>query len=177
MVAKILSPRQKKAAKEEEAARLLAEQKAKQAKEARRARRAERKRREQREAGEEEAPPVDSKALAVNTGPYKPPARMTEARHKLAEAFELMGGVGALVEWGKGNPTEFYRLWARLIPKEANVALTAMPLEDLLSKLASQGREGRSVAEAADAIGMEALREAQHIVDAEYLEVTPETLQ
>lgn len=33
-------------------------------------------------------------------------------------AFEELGGVPALVQWGRENPTDFYKLLARLIPVE-----------------------------------------------------------
>lgn len=36
----------------------------------------------------------------------------------LEEAFEKMGGIKALVEWGNDNPTEFYKLWSKLIPAD-----------------------------------------------------------
>lgn len=34
------------------------------------------------------------------------------------EAFERRGGVKALVDWAKSEPTEFYKLAAKLIPTE-----------------------------------------------------------
>lgn len=44
------------------------------------------------------------------------------------EAFDKLGGVPALVAWGKDNPTDFYKLVSRLIPVEvqstADVRLT-----------------------------------------------------
>ncbi len=40
----------------------------------------------------------------------------------LLEAFDLMGGIPALSEWGKDNPTEFYALWGKLIPQEVKNA-------------------------------------------------------
>jgi hypothetical protein len=36
----------------------------------------------------------------------------------LTEAFDGLGGVPALVQWGKTNPTPFYLCWSRLAPKE-----------------------------------------------------------
>lgn len=36
----------------------------------------------------------------------------------LAEAFENLGGVPSLVKWGQENQTEFYKLWAKLLPTE-----------------------------------------------------------
>jgi hypothetical protein len=38
------------------------------------------------------------------------------AKEAFQKAFELTGGPGALAKWGREKPTEFYRLFARLIP-------------------------------------------------------------
>lgn len=40
----------------------------------------------------------------------------------LEESFTKMGGIAALVRWGKENPTEFYKLWAKILPVEAREA-------------------------------------------------------
>ena len=40
----------------------------------------------------------------------------TEAKTALALAFEGLGGVDALIEWAKDNQTEFYKLYAKLLP-------------------------------------------------------------
>jgi hypothetical protein len=39
-------------------------------------------------------------------------------KQAMTEAFERLGGVPSLVKWGRDNPTEFYRCWARLAPQE-----------------------------------------------------------
>ena len=39
----------------------------------------------------------------------------------LIETFENVGGVETLSEWARDNRTEFYRLWAKLLPQEANI--------------------------------------------------------
>ena len=50
------------------------------------------------------------------------PNRMTkEVKEALWEAFDNLGGVESLVEWGRENPTPFYALWGKLAPLEANV--------------------------------------------------------
>ena len=90
------------------------------------------------------------------------PKRIAAARENLSLAFDLMGGVPALVVWGRQNPTEFYRLWARLIPKESVEVSAQLPLEALLAKLA--GRESSSVQEAAWQVGTELLEHARHRV-------------
>ncbi|MDA1082119.1 MAG: hypothetical protein O2973_10660 [Gemmatimonadetes bacterium] len=49
------------------------------------------------------------------------PNRVTASiKSALTEAFDGLGGVPALVEWGKGNPTAFYSCWSRLAPKDAS---------------------------------------------------------
>jgi hypothetical protein len=37
-------------------------------------------------------------------------------KNALIEAFDLMGGVPALVKWARMNQTDFYKLWTRLLP-------------------------------------------------------------
>jgi hypothetical protein len=47
--------------------------------------------------------------------PNKSTAAVKDA---LTQAFDHLGGVTALVEWGKKNATEFYKLWSKLLPQE-----------------------------------------------------------
>jgi hypothetical protein len=44
------------------------------------------------------------------------------AKEAFGLAFEKLGGVKALTEWAEDNRTEFYRLYARLIPTEQHIA-------------------------------------------------------
>ena len=39
-----------------------------------------------------------------------------EVKEALIKAFNDLGGVASLVEWGSENQTEFYKLWSKLIP-------------------------------------------------------------
>lgn len=110
---------------------------------------------------------VSQQQTAGRKGAATAPKVTTKARDDLAMAFDLMGGVPALVIWGRANPTEFYRIWARLIPREAAEATSSLPLESLLEKLAT--REEMSVAEAAISIGHETLAKAQHDAELEDL--------
>lgn len=115
----------------------------------------------------------DSKLLAeqgdtarIGTGLGKQTsANGIKASNKLTEAFELMGGVPALVRWGRLNATEFYRIWARLIPKEAVEPTGTMPLEELLAQLATKSE--KSVAVAAYELGNEVLVAARHEISIE----------
>jgi hypothetical protein len=47
------------------------------------------------------------------------PNRYTASvKEAFAQAFEDMGGADALVNWGRENPTDFYKLASKLIPLE-----------------------------------------------------------
>lgn len=46
----------------------------------------------------------------------------TSMRECFRAAFDELGGVPALVAWGRENQTEFYKLTARLIPVEVTGA-------------------------------------------------------
>ena len=39
-------------------------------------------------------------------------------KEALQEAFDRLGGVSALTTWAKNEPTEFYKLWAKMLPTE-----------------------------------------------------------
>lgn len=41
-----------------------------------------------------------------------------EVVNAFRDAFDLIGGVTRLAVWADKNPTEFYRLYAKLLPKE-----------------------------------------------------------
>jgi len=46
------------------------------------------------------------------------------AKMILEEAFRDMGGKAAFVRWGRDNPTEFYKIWAKLLPANIKAELT-----------------------------------------------------
>ena len=63
------------------------------------------------------------------------PNKLTESARKAFElAFQKMDGAQGLLEWAKDHQTDFYKLYARLIPvnMEHSGSLT---IEDLLEKL------------------------------------------
>lgn len=71
------------------------------------------------------------------------PNKSTAAvKSALVDAFEQLGGVGALVEWGKDNRGEFYKLWAKLLPTEIKnadgEALRLQLVEEIVSADGSQ---------------------------------------
>lgn len=109
-----------------------------------------------------------SKAEQAAIAGSQPPKTVTMAREHLSEAFEFIGGVAALVVWGRENLTEFYRLWARMIPKDAPSEDQAMPLESLLAKLAEQSDV--PVMQAAMQIGAQELEKGRAGAEAEEAE-------
>ena len=46
--------------------------------------------------------------------------RSAGLREVLAEAYEAMGGIAALTQWGRDNPEKFYALWAKLQPADSD---------------------------------------------------------
>lgn len=56
----------------------------------------------------------------------RPPSndpRALSIPESLKQAFHALGGVEALVAWGRSRPTDFYRLTGKLIPQEIKAAL------------------------------------------------------
>ena len=51
----------------------------------------------------------------------KPNRTTSAAKEAFSLAFEGLGGVGAFTTWARRNPTDFYKLYARLIPVESHV--------------------------------------------------------
>jgi len=43
-----------------------------------------------------------------------------QVKEALIEAFERLGGIDSLVEWGKDNREEFYKLWVKVLPAQLN---------------------------------------------------------
>jgi hypothetical protein len=44
-------------------------------------------------------------------------------KEALTVAFAERGGVPALVQWANEQPTEFYKLWGRMMPTEVEAAV------------------------------------------------------
>lgn len=71
-----------------------------------------------------EAPPLDDedddtlRRIASRPRPQAVPRAVSRKRVERAflNAFELIGGVPRLALWADQNPTEFYKLYARLLP-------------------------------------------------------------
>ena len=48
-------------------------------------------------------------------------------RQAWVEAFDQLGGVGALVDWARTNPDDFYKCVTKLIPQDITTGGNAMP--------------------------------------------------
>lgn len=56
-------------------------------------------------------------------------------RDNVIEVFDRIGGVNSMALWAQENQTDFYRLYARLIPTEIHADVGAVSLIELLSSL------------------------------------------
>lgn len=66
------------------------------------------------------------------------------ARDAFAMAFDKLGGTEALAEWALDNQSDFYKLYARLIPVDATVrneVNAGDELAEFLRKISSCGRK------------------------------------
>ena len=61
------------------------------------------------------------------------------AKENLDKAFEELGGWEAFAKWGKQNPTEFYTIWSKILPKE--IALPPMDDQDSVTTIIIEGVE------------------------------------
>ena len=70
----------------------------------------------------------------------------TYLKSAFIKAFEELGGVDNLVEWARCNQTEFYRMLARLIPKEihadVNAGFTLVECNQEIDEREAQAKEG-----------------------------------
>lgn len=59
-----------------------------------------------------------------NAGKGRPPGSQNKStvsvKAAFEQAFDEMGGAAALVQWGREQPTEFYKLYAKLLPVQVN---------------------------------------------------------
>ena len=87
----------------------------------------------------------DADALAAPAAKRRPPNagrgrkkgvpnKMTRSiKEAMQLAFDGMGGVPALIRWGRKNPSAFYPIWSRLAPQEHDVTSNGKTLEALVA--------------------------------------------
>jgi hypothetical protein len=75
-------------------------------------------------------------------------ARSRNVREQFQYAFELIGGIPRLAHWAHANPTDFFKLYARMIPTQVSgegggpikVELSWLNARDTSGKNASPGQ-------------------------------------
>jgi hypothetical protein len=61
---------------------------------------------------------------ATKRGGRKPGSKNKVSRtvkENVIACFDAIGGISAMTEWAKANPTEFFRLYGRLLPIETQI--------------------------------------------------------
>lgn len=110
---------------------------------ARRAKSHERRRlrREAKEAKKQAAKEAEENPIVDDGEPAKVKS-FDELKKDFSKAFELLGGVQGLVNWGQRDPKAFYQIWARVcVPqrRERSDGGSGQSFEDLLADLDSEG--------------------------------------
>jgi hypothetical protein len=85
----------------------------------------------------------------------------TDVVNAFTAAFEMMGGVSRLALWAHENPTDFYKLYAKLLPSTNMTIVSQLP--DDMHRLSTAELE--AIARGFDSNGAEP-------VDAEFTHVT-----
>lgn len=70
-----------------------------------------------------------------------PNKKTSEVKAALAVAFDSLGGVTALTEWAREEPTEFYKLWAKMLPAELNANVKLETVGKIVLTMPKDGRE------------------------------------
>lgn len=98
-----------------------------------------RRKRRTPQAAQDQAPSQNGASLNGELMPASPKRLTPQDRNELvsqkmteqhpiygafAYAFEELGGVDALTDWAEQNPTDFYRIFSRMVPKESGGATT-----------------------------------------------------
>jgi len=64
-------------------------------------------------------------AIGVKTGGRQKGVKNkipAQAKENIASVFSAIGGKAAMSKWARENPTEYYKIYARLIPVEQHVS-------------------------------------------------------
>jgi len=54
-----------------------------------------------------------------------------QAKENIVAVFTRLGGTAAMAEWARNNQTDFYRLYARLIPTDSTTEINVREDKDL----------------------------------------------
>ena len=68
---------------------------------------------------------VEGSSGNPNGRPLGSKNKFTTLKNAFIGTFEELGGVDNLVEWARANQTEFYRMVARLMPKEVEAKISS----------------------------------------------------
>jgi hypothetical protein len=64
---------------------------------------------------------------SISNGPGRPKGSRNkigvQAKENIIEVFSRLGGIKAMTNWARRNKTEFYKLYARLIPVTVHAAV------------------------------------------------------
>lgn len=69
-----------------------------------------------------------------------PNVKSVEIKAAITSAFDQLGGVKNLVLWAQRNPTEFYKLWGKLLPKEITTP-EGQPIKVQITEVVVRSRE------------------------------------
>lgn len=93
-------------------------------------------------------------------GPGRPKGLANKAtravKEALWEAYEGIGGGKKLKEWAEANPTEFFKLWGRMLPTEVSGPDGGPIKAELTDQLASMPKDKRDGIRAAIAAALNA---------------------
>lgn len=51
------------------------------------------------------------------------------AKENLIAVFTRLGGTAQMAKWAKDNQTDFYRLYAKLVPQQVDLEITERPVD------------------------------------------------
>ena len=76
-----------------------------------------------REPWEETLSDLADRPGATVKVPRSPDLKRSQVVNAFQDAFQLIGGTPRLAIWGHENPTEFYRLWSKLAPRQVEAEM------------------------------------------------------
>lgn len=87
---------------------------------------------------------VEETLHQLANGPVVPNwARSRNVKDQFIHAFELIGGIPRLALWAHQNPTEFFKLYSKLLPASVNASMDGK-IKIELSWLQGRDTSGRS---------------------------------